>query len=52
MSTDRWIDREDVEHIYNGRPLKHKKGQNCAILRDAERTRDCHTEWSKSEEEK
>ena len=28
------MDRQDVAHVYNGRLLKHKKGQNCAILRD------------------
>ena len=29
-----------------------KKEQNCAICRDVDRPRDCHTEWSKSEREK
>ena len=32
--------------------LSHKKEQNCAICRDMDGPRDCHTQWSKSEREK
>ena len=39
-------------HIYNGILLSHKKEENCAICRDVDGPRDCHTEWSKSEREK
>ena len=28
VSTNRWMDKEDVVHIYNGILLSHKKGQN------------------------
>ena len=52
MSINRGIDKEAVLHIYNGILLSHKKEQNCAICRDMDGPRDCHTEWSKSEREK
>ena len=32
--------------------LSHIKEQNCAICRDMDGPRDCHTQWSKSEREK
>ena len=38
-------------HIYNGILFSHKKEWNCAICRDVDWSRDCHTEWSKSERE-
>ena len=41
-----------MAHVYNGILLSHKKEQNCAIYRDVDGPRDCHTEWSKSEREK
>ena len=52
MSTDRWMDKENVVHIYNGILLKHRKEQNWVICRDVDGPRVCHTEWSKSEREK
>ena len=52
MSINRWMDKEDVVHIYNGILLSHKKEWNWVICRDMEGLRDCHTEWSKSEREK
>ena len=53
MSIDRGIDK-DVAHIYeySGILLSHKNKQKCAICRDVDRPRHCHTEWSKSEREK
>ena len=39
-------------HIYNGVLLNHKKKWNCAICREMVGSRDCHTEWSKSETHK
>ena len=51
-STDEWMDKEDVVHIYNGILLSHKKEQNWVICRDMGGLGDCHTEWSKSEREK
>ena len=52
MPIDRWMDKEDVVHIYNGILLSHKEERNSAICRVMDRPRDCHTEWSKSEREK
>ena len=48
MPTDRRKDKEDVS---NGTLLSHKKEQNWVICRDVDGSRDCHTEWSKSERE-
>ena len=36
----------------NGILLSHKKEKNCAICRDVDGPRVCHTQWSKSEREK
>ena len=52
MPIDRWMDKEDVVHIYNGILLSHKKERNWVICRDVNASRDCHTEWSKSERAK
>ena len=52
MSITRWMDKEDMVHIYNGILLSHKKDQNGVICRDVGTPRVCHTEWSKSEREK
>ena len=38
-------------HIYNGVLISHKKERNWIICRDVDGSRDCHTEWSKSERE-
>ena len=43
------MDKEDVVHIYTGILLSHKKERNWVICRDVDGSRDCHTEWSKSE---
>ena len=52
MPIDRWIVKEDVVHIYNGILLSHKKERNWVICIGMDGSRDCHTEWSKSEREK
>ena len=52
MPIDRWMDKEEVVHIYNGILLSHEKEWNWVICRDVDESRDCHTEWSKSEREK
>ena len=39
-------------HVYNGILLSHKKEWNWVICRDTDGPIKCHTEWSKSEEEK
>ena len=49
---NRWMDKEDVVHIYNGILLSHKKERNWVICGDVDGPRVCHTEWSKSEREK
>ena len=38
--------------IYNGILFSHRKEQNCAICREVDGPRICHTEWSKSGREK
>ena len=48
----RWMDKEDVVHIYNGVLLSHKKEWNWVICWDVDGSRNCHTEWSNSEREK
>ena len=46
------MDKEDVVHIYNGILLSHKKEPYWVICWDVDGSRDCYTEWSKSEREK
>ena len=50
MSTDRWMDKEDVVHIYH--LLSHKKEQNNAICSNMDGPTDYHTKWSKSGKDK
>ena len=52
MSIDRWMDKEDVVHIYNGILLSHIKEQNNAICSNMDATRDYHTKWRTSERER
>ena len=49
---DRWMDKGDVEHMYNGILLNHKKEWNCAVCSNMDGPRDYHTQWSKSERER
>ena len=49
MSIDRWMDKEDVAHIYNGILLSHKKKRNWVTCSEVDGPRVCHAEWSKSE---
>ena len=51
MSIDRWMDKENVVHIYNGMLVSHQKEWNNAICSNMNGPRDCHTEWSKSDRE-
>ena len=48
MFIARWIDNEDVVHIYNGILLSNKKEWNNAIC-SMDATRNYHTMWSKTE---
>ena len=52
MPIDRRMDKEVVVYMYYGILLSHKKKRNWVICWDVDRSRDCHTEWSKSEREK
>ena len=52
MSTDRWMDKEDVVHIYNEIVLSYKKEWNNAICSNMGGPRDYHTKWSKSNRER
>ena len=51
LSTDRWMDKEDVVHIYNGIVLSCKK-QNNAICNNMDETRDDHIKWSQKNKDK
>ena len=50
MSIDRWMDQEDVVHIYSGILISHEKWQN-AICSNMDATSDSHSKWSMSERE-
>lgn len=52
MPINRGMDKEGVVHKYNEILLSHRKEKNSAICRDVDRSRDCHTEWSKKERKK
>ena len=53
MSIDRGVDKEDVEHLYNGILFSHLKKLNNAICSNMDGPRECHTEWkSQTEKEK
>ena len=52
VSIDRWMDKEDVAHIYNGILFSHKKKRNWVICSEVDGPRVHHTEWSKWEREK
>ena len=52
MSINKWMNKEDVVHMYNGVLLSHEKEQNNAICGNMDATRDYHTKWSKSERER
>ena len=43
MSIDRWMDKEDVVHGYNGIVLSHKEEWNNAICSNVDAPRDYHT---------
>ena len=51
MYNDRWIDKEDEVHMYDGILLRHEKEPNWVICRDVDGL-ELITEWSKSEGEK
>ena len=53
MSTDRWMDKEDMGlYIYSGILFNHRKEWNKGITSNTNGPRDYHTEWSKSDRER
>ena len=50
MSINRGIDKEDI-HIFNGILLSHEKEWYDFICSNINEPRDCHTEWSKWDQE-
>ena len=49
MFTDRWMDKKDVIHKYNGILFNHKNEWNKAICSNMDGPRDYHSKWSKLE---
>ena len=49
---NRWMDKEDIVHIYNGILLSHKKECIWVISNEADEPRAYYTEWSKLERKK
>ena len=52
LSIDRWMDEENMTHIYNGILLSHKKEQVWLSSSEVDEPRAYYTEWSKSEKNK
>ena len=51
MSIDRWMDKEDVVHIYNGIVLSSNTEWNRDICSNVDEPKDYHTKWSKWDRE-
>ena len=51
-SIDRWMDKENVVHTYNGILLSHKKEWNNAICSNVDGPWDYHIKWSQKEKDK
>ena len=49
MSIYRWMDKEDVVHIYNGILLSNKNERIRVSFSEVDEPRACYAEWSKSE---
>ena len=49
MSTERWMDKEDVVCTHNGILLSHQKEGKNAIYSNMDGPKDYHTKQSKSE---
>ena len=47
MSTDRWMDKEIVVHVYNGILLSHNKESVWVSSTEMDEPRAHYTEWSK-----
>ena len=49
---DRWINKEDMIHIYSGILLSHKKESNNTICSSMDGPRIYHIKWTKSDTER
>ena len=52
VSTNRWMDKEDMVPIYNGILLNHKKEQKFAICDNIDKPWGHYTKWNKSDRER
>ena len=52
VSTNRWMDEEDVVCIYSGILLSHNREWNYSICSHMDRSRNYHTKWNKSDQER
>ena len=52
VSINRWMDKEDVVHIYNRILLSHKKEQNFATCSNMNGLGGHYAKWNKLEEDK
>ena len=52
MSTERWMGKEDVVHMYNGILLIHKEEPIWVSSSEVNEPRACYIEWRKSGREK
>ena len=52
MSTDRWMDKEEVVHIHYGILLSHKKEHISVSSDEVDEPRTYYMEWSESERER
>ena len=48
---NRWMDKEDMAHIYNGILLSYKKEHIWVNPNEMDEPRACYTEWRKSEKQ-
>ena len=51
VSINRWMDKDNVVHIYSRILLSHKKEWNDAICSSIDGPRDYHAKWSESDRE-
>ena len=52
MSTDGWMNKEDVVYIYNGILHRQKKEENLAICDNTNGTWEYYAKWNKSDGER
>ena len=52
ISINRWMDKEDVVHKYNGILLSHQKEWNDTICSNMDGSSEYYTKWSKSDKER